>query len=466
MSGPRVGIASQTPLVRMKRDLDDLEVRRGPLPDPLPLDRLRRSTDYSVTPGGVGRMIGTLAREHGVAGEWITLSNGFPRDLVLGRLRLGSVALDGGAKESYGNAKEVVWEALNGLPSPVTSPLEDADLVAAFGAWSARNATSLLARHAADPFDVFYVNDWQHLPQGRLLGGAPSVLHFHAPFAPWTPPGWKDFMLRHFAAFGAVVVSTRAYAAALADARFPRPVHQVYPWIDARELPRVRPRDLAAFEERYGVDADDEVVLHVGRMDPVKGQDRLVRAFARVAARRPRAKLVLVGNGSFSSSKEGGIGLSKGARWRAGLERIAAELGVAERVVFTGHVDHLTATTAFRRADAFAFPSVAEGFGLAVAEAWLQRAPAVVDPGAGIAEVVRHGENGLVARFDDPAASAAALERVLADPEGAARMGEEGRRTALEACDVRRRGAEVAEILDAYAERRAPDLPTAVGGTA
>lgn len=458
--GLRVGIASQTPLVRMMRDLDDLEREHGPLPDPVPLDRLRRSRDYSVTPGGVGRMIGTLVEEQDVGGEWVTLDGGFPRDLRLRHVLMASARLDDDARAKYGRAKEIAWEAINGLPPQIQAPLADEAFLDAFGAWGRANTAALAARHARDRFDVYYVNDWQHLPQGGTLPGAPAVFHFHAPFAAWTPPGWRDLLLDSFRRFDALLVSTDAYVCALERAGLERPVHRVRPWLDVNDVRATR-RDVARFEETYGLRPDDEVVLNVGRMDPVKAQDRLLAAFALVASKRPRAKLVLVGNGSFSSSKTAGIGLSKGSEWRAKLEGLVKELGLEGRVVFTGHVPRVDHAAAFARADAFAFPSVAEGFGLAVVEAWCAGKPVVVNPGAGVAEIVREGENGLVARSADARAFADAIERLLASTELAQRLGETGRRTAADACDVRTGAARVMEILEAYAERRRPDLQEA-----
>lgn len=455
--GPRVAIASQTPLVRTTRTLQELEDAHGPLPDPLPLDRLRRTLDYSLTPGGVGRMIGNLVEQEDVAGEWVTLDGGFPRDLCLRGMRMSSARMDPAERARYGAAKEVVWEALNGLPPRVETPLADADFLDAYASWSRANARALARRHAEDAFDVFYVNDWQHLPQGPMLPRAPTVFHYHAPVAGWTPPGWRDLILDSMRRFDAVVVSTDHYVDALGKLGFERPVHRVRPWLDIREAPASR-REVAAFCEAFAIEDDDEVVLNVSRMDPVKAQDRLIAAFALVAERRPRAKLVLVGNGSFSSSKEAGIGLSKGARWRALLEALVRYLHLEDRVVFTGHVDKVRHAASFARADVFAFPSVAEGFGLAVVEAWRAGKPVVVNPGAGVSEIVRDGENGILARSADPEAFAAALVALLASPQARARMGEIGQRTAADACDVRAGAAAVAEILEAYAERRRPDL--------
>src|SRR5208282_6333858 len=92
----------------------------------------------------------------------------------------------------------------------------------------------------------------------------------------------------------------------------------------------------------------DPFVLVVGRMDPMKGQDRALRAFAKLRRRLPGLRLVLVGNGSFSGSAQG-LALSKSGRWRKALEELASELGISEQVVFTGHVSQTELDALYER---------------------------------------------------------------------------------------------------------------------
>lgn len=466
-SSLRIGIASQTPLARLMRPLDEIERERGPLPSPLPLEMLERSVDYSVTPGGVARMVqAAIVQSEGLAGEWVALDNGVGRDLRLGGFLLTGARLPAEAAAGYGRFKEVVWEALNGLLPRIDDPASADPAIASdredFRTWSVAAAERL----ARSRFDVHYVNDWQLLGAARHLPASPSVLHLHAPFADWTPAPWKGFVLEGLRDFDAVIVSTREYAEALRKAGLECPVHVLAPWIAPAD---VRPPSRAArdeFARRFGIRATDEVILHVARMDPIKGQDVLIGALANLLAARPRAKLVLVGNGSFSSSKRGGIGLSKGKRWRARLEALVESLGVADRVVFTGHLPHEEVLAALDRCDVFAFPSVAEGFGLAPIEAWLAEKPVVVSRGAGMSEHVREGENGWVVDGGDRA-WAKRIEAVLADRDAALRAGQAGRATAIEVCDVRARAPELLRILErtARAARRPDRLKAAAKRT-
>lgn len=455
-SGLRVGIASQTPLVRMKREV--------PLPEPvggapclLDLATLQRGLDYSVTPGGVARMVYAFLQSpsaRSLHGEWAALGTGFGCDLQLGSFRLSAVNVPPEAAEAYKEFKEIVWEAINGLPPKHDAPLTDPALAgyrAGYEAWSRANTRRLLQSDAEEPFDVFYVNDWQMMPAGRMLEGKPRVMHFHAPIDRWTPSGWRDFILHHFRGFDGIVVSTRSYARHLEQAGMEMPIHQVYPWLDPREQKTPSPGAVREVAERFGVKEGDRVILSVARMDPVKAQDRLIKAFALLAPRFPDAKLVCIGNGSFSSSKTAGMGLDKGKVWRGKLEGLVAELGLKDRVVFTGHLPQADVETFYHRADVFAFPSAAEGFGLAVVEAWLAGKPAVVNPGAGISEIIRHGENSLLADSTDPRAFADALAQVLASPDGGRAMGEEARRAAWQHCDVRKSAKLVRKVLDMHA---------------
>jgi glycosyltransferase involved in cell wall biosynthesis len=155
---------------------------------------------------------------------------------------------------------------------------------------------------------------------------------------------------------------------------------------------------------------DGPVIGTIGRLDHQKGLDLLLRALAEL----PGAGLSIVGDGPE----------------RAELERLAAGLGVADRVRFEGwRADarrHLTAI------DVFVLPSRFEGFPLAILEAMLAALPVVATSVGSVAESVADGDTGLLVAPEDPVALAGALRRLLADPGQRARMGAHGRARALE----------------------------------
>jgi glycosyltransferase involved in cell wall biosynthesis len=104
-----------------------------------------------------------------------------------------------------------------------------------------------------------------------------------------------------------------------------------------------------------------------------------------------------------------------GERYRTSgdLDRLAEELEVSDGVVFTGFVGHDELNALYSGAEVFAFPSLAEGFGLPVLEAMACGAPVVASDASAVPEAV--GDAGIVADARDPEAFAAGLARMLED---------------------------------------------------
>jgi glycosyltransferase involved in cell wall biosynthesis len=409
-----------------------------------PLVRFRGPGDVRFTTGGVTRMLLPLLRawrRDGVVreAEWIAMAaSEEATSLEEDGLRLSFVALAQDEKPGYALVKEKMWALLNSTPSAAEPHGEHGlpdDAWRAFDAYQRRSAEAIDdAAARMGGLDVAYVQDFQQLGVAEhLRTRAPRVFHLHTPFPRALPPAWRDYVVGQLQRYDAVVASTRRYADNLRAAGLQKPVHVVRPFIDPLDHPPATAAEARAFRERFRVPETDRVVLNVGRMDPMKGQDRLIRAMPRLLERAPDARLVLVGNGSFSSSKKGGLGLSKGEQWRAALEALAADLGVAARVTFTGHLDDGLLPAAYASADAFCLPSTREGFGLAAIEAWSHGKPIVVSDWAGVAELVSEGENGFAIDCADPALLAATLAGLLKDPDAARRIGAAGRKASEEA---------------------------------
>ncbi len=158
-------------------------------------------------------------------------------------------------------------------------------------------------------------------------------------------------------------------------------------------------------------DNDGEFVLFLGRINWKKGLDRLIRAWKLV----PEVKLVIAGNDEES--------------YQGRLERLADDIGVAERIRFIGMVEGEEKWRLLRQAALFVLPSYSENFGIAVLEAMLMGCPVVVTPEIGIAESVSASNAGVVAA-GDPACFAAAVTELLRDRERRLEMGSSGRRLA------------------------------------
>ncbi len=195
--------------------------------------------------------------------------------------------------------------------------------------------------------------------------------------------------------------------------------------------------------ERYGAAPRDRFsrhVLFVGRLTAVKGVPLLLEAFARVRAAYPDARLTLVGDGPE----------------RATLQAQAAALGLIETAHFAGYCDQEEVVALLSEADMLVLPSFAEGLPVVLMEALASRIPVIATPVAGVSELVRDGETGLLVPPGDVNGLVAALDRLLSDPELCRRLGEAGRAAVKERHDVARE----AERLLALFRNCANAVPT------
>lgn len=414
----RICFNTQTPLVQF-------------LPAPLPagmdqagnevdIAQLREGIDYRYSPGGVTRMVLPLLRRLSAAGvlrdpHWVALNPAGPATVRLPGVTLHNVDLPPARMASYAAMKEAIWARLHGID--VDDHHDDLFWSEAFAEYSFYNRRTTELLRALDgklDFDAFYIHDFQQLPVGEMLGTLkPKIFRWHIPFdGAAIPEPWRSHVAKYLDAYDVVIVSSDGYARSLRQFDPRARVVRLYPYVDPADYSKPKAEVVASTAEQYGVAADDFVVLVVGRMDPTKGQDRVVRAAAALRKEHPEIRVVLVGNGSFSGSS-GGLSLSKSNRWRAELEELAKGLGVADRVVFTGHVEQGTLDALYERADCTVLSSEREGFGLVVVESWLHGTPAVVADRAGIAELVRSGRNGITFDPDHLETLEAALRRLM-----------------------------------------------------
>ncbi len=135
----------------------------------------------------------------------------------------------------------------------------------------------------------------------------------------------------------------------------------------------------------------------VGRFFPSKGQDVLIRALARLQKMNPAAHVEFIGEGPA----------------RETCERLARELGVHHKCVFTGQIEHAEVLRRMARAVATVVPSRSEAFGLVNIESMAVGTPVVASKVGGIVEIVRDGQDGFLVPPDDPWALEVKLELLL-----------------------------------------------------
>lgn len=211
----------------------------------------------------------------------------------------------------------------------------------------------------------------------------------------------------------------------------------VHPGLDAPERPLPR----RAARHALGISGEGPAVGVVGRVEPWKGQDISVRMLARL--RDTTCSLILIGDRN-SVSWPG---------FTPEVDRLITELGVAHRVVFTGHRDN--ADRLLRGLDVLVCASREEGFGLAVLEAAAAGIPVVATRCGGPEDMIEHEVTGLLVPPEDPAALAEAVESVFASPTAAARMADNAQELHRQRLTAAHGAARFAEVLHGLAEERA-----------
>ena len=242
------------------------------------------------------------------------------------------------------------------------------------------------------------------------LTGAKAVIHVHVEYGDWMSRGVKWAMGRADALVG--ISAFVAESLRLAGYRSER-VHAVLNGIDlARWDPELSP---LPGRESLKVSAHVPLIVSIARIFGAKGHAELIRALALVKAELGDVRLAIVG-----SDYPEGSGATRE------LTKLAAELGLAENVIFTGQRQDIPSLLA--ASDVFALPSHREPFGLVYAEAMAMKRPVVALTNGGTPEVVTHGETGLLARPGDIHELAAHLLKLLRDPALRASLGANGRR--------------------------------------
>lgn len=177
-------------------------------------------------------------------------------------------------------------------------------------------------------------------------------------------------------------------------------------------------------------------IVSVGRLVEKKGFPDLLEACASIAA-DGQFHLTIYGDGPL----------------RPELERLRAELGLAEVVTFAGERDSSQIVAALRRADVFAItPYVTadgdrDGVPNVVVEALASGLPVVATKVGGVGEAVTHRRNGLLAEPRDVAAIAANLKELIGDPRLRAELGTAARRTVEQSFDVDRAAHQLVQVF-------------------
>jgi glycosyltransferase involved in cell wall biosynthesis len=196
-------------------------------------------------------------------------------------------------------------------------------------------------------------------------------------------------------------------------------------------------------EARVDLPTDVPVVGLVGRLQPWKGQDRLLRAQALLRERGLRMHTLIVGGDAY--------GLS--ARYAASIPALVRELGLGEDVTLTGQVPD--AAPYIARMDILVNASDPEPFGIVLLEGMARGVAVVAVASGGPGDFIEHGHTGVLARSGEPGALADALEPLLGSPARRGALGRAGRDSFMrEFTDVAMCGRFFAEMQQILQDRR------------
>ena len=174
-----------------------------------------------------------------------------------------------------------------------------------------------------------------------------------------------------------------------------------------------------AAKAHLGIDPETKVVLYVGRFDPRKGIETLVRAVKESKLHSVKNIQLIIGGGSRPGESDG--------IERERIEKIVAQLGMSN-TTFPGRLSQEILPYYYAAADVSVVPSHYEPFGLVAIEAMASGTPVVASDVGGLQFTVVPEETGLLAPPQDVAGFAAAIDRILSDSEWRDKLGQAGRK--------------------------------------
>lgn len=251
--------------------------------------------------------------------------------------------------------------------------------------------------------------------------GLPTVHTYHThltEYAHYAPPlpglrysvryGLRRLSRRFCNSADHVIAPSTAIRELLLEYGVVQPITVLPSGIQCHDFRRLSDGERQLVRREYGIPMQSCLVLFAGRLAREKNLPLLVNAYARLAATRPDAHLVIAGGGPLERQ----------------LGRRLRTLRLDARVTMTGTLSREAIAKVFGSADVFAFPSVTETQGIVIAEALAASCPVVAVDAMGAQDSVQDGVNGFLVPASERA-FAARLEQVVADRKLRNRMAKE-----------------------------------------
>jgi len=232
------------------------------------------------------------------------------------------------------------------------------------------------ARHIAkkEKFDIIHCHDWMTYPAGikvKEVSGKPLVLHIHATEFDRTGDH-PNQIIYEIEKEGFECADKICAVSNFTKQRVvnhyginPDKVEVVHNAVEFTEPPN---------EERLHISPTDKVVLFLGRITIQKGPEYFLYAAKKVLEVEKNVKFVVVGNGDMEHFM---------------IEK-AADLGIADKVIFAGFLRGKDIDRAYRMADLYVMPSISEPFGITPLESMRNGTPVLISKQSGVSEVISH----------------------------------------------------------------------------
>lgn len=239
---------------------------------------------------------------------------------------------------------------------------------------------------------------------GRVIWWQHGIPHDH----------WMD---RLATLLPARAIGCSSAAAADVQSRRLRPTRRTFAVHPGVEIPPVDEESRARVRGRLGVGDGRALVVTVGRLHPLKGQDRFVQALATLRDRGRDFRALIVGGAAYGFTPD----------YEPYVKGLVQELGLTDMVTFTGQVEDPTEYV--RAADIAVNASVNENLSLSILEGMALGVPFVAVGDGGSPEIIDDGRSGLLVPEPSPAVLANALDDLLLDPARVRAMGAQARQT-------------------------------------
>jgi len=185
-----------------------------------------------------------------------------------------------------------------------------------------------------------------------------------------------------------------------------------------------------SLKEKYGYKGK-QIIMTTARLIKAKGIETVLKAIPYLVSQFPDLQYLIVGDGPYKKD----------------LERLAAELGIAAHVEFTGEIPYEKINEYYNLCDIYVMLSELEAFGIVFLEAAACGKPSIGSPIGGIPDAIVENETGLLVEIRQPKPLAEAITRLLADDSLRTRMGEAGRARVLREANWDRVGELIFDLL-------------------